>query len=89
MADLGTDHQFKEQAIQNRAYNDANNAWNVVSKETAPTDSSKTNGSLVVSYNAAGDVVKLQKTIAGVTYTKTISNSDETVSTTKTISAWS
>jgi len=57
--------------------------------ETAPTDASKVNASVVLSYNAAGDLIVIEKTIGVTTYTKTISNVDEVVSTTKTISAWS
>jgi hypothetical protein len=58
-------------------------------KETSPTDATKANPSLVVSYNAAGDVVLLEKTIGGTTYTKTFSNADTIVASTKDISSWS
>ena len=57
--------------------------------ETAPTDATKVNPSLTVSYNAAGDVVKLEKTIGGTTYTKTFTRSDNVVASTLPISVWS
>jgi hypothetical protein len=47
------------------------------------------NPSMTVSYNAAGDVVKIEKVIGGVTYTKTLTRSDNTVASTLPISAWS
>jgi len=61
----------------------------VVFAETPPTDTSKLNPLTVLSYNAAGDVVKVVKTISGINYQKTLSNTDTIVVTTKTISAWS
>jgi hypothetical protein len=61
----------------------------IAEREEVPTHSSKVNPSIVVSMNAAGDVVKVEKTIKGVVYTKTISQSDNVVASTQTISAWS
>ena len=58
-------------------------------QETTPVDPSKSNPSMTVSYNSAGDVVKLEKVIGGVTYTKTLTRSDNTVASTLPISAWS
>lgn len=49
---------------------------------------SQSNPSLVLSFNAAGDVIIVAQTINGVTYTKTFSNVDETVASTQTISEW-
>jgi hypothetical protein len=45
-------------------------------------------GEVILSYNAAGDVVKIEKTIGDNTYTKTLSNADETIVSTKIISSW-
>lgn len=58
-------------------------------QETIPTDHTKVNAQTTLSYNAAGDVVKIEKVIDGATYTKTISNDDETITDTKVISSWS
>lgn len=58
-------------------------------QDVPPTDTSKSNAVVVLSSNAAGDVVKIDKTINGVVYSKTISNTDEVIVSTKTISAWS
>lgn len=54
-----------------------------------PVSVSQSNSSLVVSYNVSGDVVKIEKTINGTSYTKTISNADTVIVSSKTISAWS
>jgi hypothetical protein len=56
-------------------------------KEVSPTDSTKTNGSYVLSFNAAGDCVYVDETIAGITYRATFTRSDMVVSTTLPISA--
>jgi hypothetical protein len=47
------------------------------------------NPSTILSFNAAGDLIKIEKTIGETTYTKTISNADEVVASTKVISSWS
>ena len=57
--------------------------------ETPPTDATKTNPSLVLSYNAAGECVKIEKTIGATTYTKTFTRSDNVVASTLPISVWS
>ena len=59
----------------------------VNSIDLGPLDN--TNPSLVVSYNAAGDAVKLEKTIGSTTYTKTFTRSDNVVASTLPISVWS
>ena len=41
-------------------------------KETSPTDSTKVNASLVVTYNASNQPINIAKTISGVTYNKVI-----------------
>lgn len=61
----------------------------VVNQETVPTDIHNNNASIVVSYNAGGECVKIEKTINGVTYTKTITRVDNVVASTLPISAWS
>ena len=56
-------------------------------KETAPTDDSKNNGSMLISYNAAGDAVYVDEIISGVTYRQTFTRSDMAVASTLPISA--
>jgi hypothetical protein len=57
--------------------------------EDTPTSPYQLNPTITLSYNAAGDVVKIEKVISGVTYTKTISRDDEVIVKTTTISEWS
>jgi hypothetical protein len=59
----------------------------VQQSEKVPTDSTRTNGSYVLSFNAAGDCVYVDETIAGITYRTTFTRSDMVVSTTLPISA--
>jgi hypothetical protein len=73
--------------IANREHDDDEQAKRVV--VVSPTGSSGSNPSLVVSYNAAGEVVKLEKTIGSTTYTKTFTRSDNAVASTLPISVWS
>lgn len=54
-----------------------------------PLPTEDTNPVVVLSMNAAGDVVKVRKTIGTAVYEKTISNADSVITSTKTISAWS
>lgn len=60
-----------------------------IENQVEPSKNLEFNPSTVISYNAAGDVVKIEKTINGTVYTKTFSSSDSTIATTKTISNWS
>jgi len=56
-------------------------------KETAPTDDSKNNGSMLISYNAAGDAVYVDEIISGVTYRQTFTRGDMVIDSTLPISA--
>jgi hypothetical protein len=58
--------------------------------ETAPTDSSKTNASYVLSYNAGGELVRVDKTIGTTTYRKAVTpiSGDTTITNTKSFAAW-
>lgn len=56
-------------------------------KETVPTDSSKNNSAVTISYNAAGECVYVDEIISGSTYRTTFTRSDMTVATTLPISA--
>lgn len=47
-----------------------------VVKEVPPTDSTKSNSSLVITYDASNNPITLEKTINGVTYTKTLTYTD-------------
>lgn len=58
-----------------------------ITQPVAPT--SGNNPTTILSFNVAGDLIKIQKTIQGVTYEKTLSNDDMVVSETQTISSWS
>jgi len=60
-----------------------------IENKIEPTKNPEFNPSLTLSFNAAGEVVKIEKTINGVTSTKTISNDDSVVASTKVISEWS
>jgi len=57
-------------------------------KETSPLDSSKLNASLLLSKNAAGELVYLDKTFDSTTVRKTFTRSDMIVATTEAISAF-
>jgi len=76
------DQDFKENTVESLTFNP-------VSGQLERATAIQGNPSMVVSYNAAGDVVKLEKTIGSTTYTKTFSNTDTTVATTMNISVWS
>jgi hypothetical protein len=58
--------------------------------ETTPPNPSKLNASYVLSYNASGELVKIEKTIGSTTYTKTSVplSGDTTITGTKTFSTW-
>lgn len=79
------DTNLREQAILNRIYDDVTKSIRVGSEPT----SIYSNSTIVLSLNAAGDVVQIDKTLGSTTYTKTISNVDQSIASTKTISAWS
>lgn len=46
------------------------------------------NPTIVIHFNSAGDVVKLDMIVAGQTMSKTIQQDDPVSATTKTISSW-
>lgn len=58
-------------------------------QETPPTASNRLNPGVTLSYNVAGDLIKIEKLVGETTYTKTLSNPDEVVASTKVISSWS
>lgn len=58
-------------------------------QEVEPTAQTKINATVELGKNSSGDLVRIRKTIAGVTYEKTLSNIDMNVTTTQTISSWS
>ena len=59
----------------------------VVSTDVPPTDDSKNNGSMLISYNAAGDAVYVDEIISGVTYRQTFTRGDMVIDSTLPISA--
>jgi len=52
--------------------NQTNGTQQTKVKETAPTDATKVNDSLVLSYDGSNNLTTIAKTIDGVTYTKTL-----------------
>lgn len=60
-----------------------------IENKIEPAKNSEFNPSLTLSYNAAGRIVKIEKTIDGTVYTKTISDDDPVIVSTKIISQWS
>lgn len=79
-------------SIGNKALVDlwANALTHALLVETTPSSptSSTTNTSYIISYNAAGDVIIVQKTNSFGTFTRTISNTDSVVASTKAVSTW-
>lgn len=67
-------------------YSDGIEMGSVKIQETQPTDLSKTNGSLVITYNASDQPITIAKTINGVTYTKTLTWTGDVCTA---VSAWS
>jgi hypothetical protein len=64
----------------------------VAAKKVFPIDlppTAQTNASLTISYNAEGEVVKIEKTIGSTVYTKTLTRTDNVVASTLPISSWS
>lgn len=76
------DEAFKENTVESMTFNP-------VTGKLERMTGIQGNASLVVSYNAAGDVIQLDKTINGTIYRKTITRSDMTVAYTLPISSWS
>jgi hypothetical protein len=61
--------------------------FRVSNVDGTPTDSSHSNGSYLISYNAAGDAVYVDEIIGATTYRTTFTRSDMAVTSTLPISA--
>lgn len=57
--------------------------------ETAPTDTTKLNASTLVSFNASGEAIYVDKTIGANTFRKEITRTDMVVASTLPITNWS
>jgi hypothetical protein len=69
MADLGTDHQFKEQTVLNRAYDDTYNSFKVIIKDGSGTSLTVVNDGVDDALLITESNYAIKKTISGsVTY---------------------
>lgn len=64
--------EIKDESGVTRATVTANKALLTQTKEVAPTDTTRVNGSLVITRDSDGNPTTVAKTISGTTYTKTL-----------------
>lgn len=85
-----------EQNVLNSSYDEdfdivafENLTYNPVTRQLERETKIQGNASTVISFNAAGECIKIEKTIGSTTYTKLFTRSDNVIASTLPISAWS